>query len=247
MARIGTISAHANDGAFAAILRNAANEQYLLPLFCAPIHHPARFSKALLPLLAAYLRAGWLVLDPFAGVGGLARLGFTGARFVLNEIEWNVITQAQGKCRVVGNALHLPFADETFDAVVTSPTYGNRMADHHCARDASRRNTYYHAFGGVLHADNTGLLHFGAAYCERHVRAWGEAVRVLKRGGRFVLNVSDHIRGGRRVYVAKWHLDTLRGMGLTLCACHTVKTPRLRWGANRHLRCAAEYIFVLNK
>jgi tRNA G10 N-methylase Trm11 len=184
-------------------------DQATLPIFAQPIRHPARFSAALLPIMARYLGAGWLVLDPFAGLGGLARLGVTGARFVLNEIEWNVIANAQGKRRVAGNALTLPFAAETFDAVVTSPTYGNRMADHHRARDASRRNTYFHAFGGALHCDNTGLLQFGAAYCERHARAWSEAARVLKRGGLLVLNVSDHIRDGRRVYVSKWHHDML--------------------------------------
>lgn len=222
-------------------------DQTTLPLFTAPIRHPAQYSDALLPTMARYLRAGWLVLDPFAGVGGLARLGFTGARFVLNEIEGNVIAQAQGKCRVMGNALTLPFASETFDAVVTSPTYGNRMADHHRARDASKRNTYYHAFGGVMHADNTGLLQFGAAYCERHARAWGEVARVLKHGGLFVLNVSDHIRGGRQVNVSQWHRETLCGMGLTLRASHSIKTPRNRCGANGHLRCECEYVFVFAK
>ena len=222
-------------------------DQTTLPLFTAPIRHPAQYSDALLPTMARYLRAGWLVLDPFAGVGGLARLGFTGARFVLNEIEGNVIAQAQGKCRAMGNALTLPFASETFDAVVTSPTYGNRMADHHRARDASKRNTYYHAFGGVMHADNTGLLQFGAAYCERHARAWGEVARVLKHGGLFVLNVSDHIRGGRQVNVSQWHRETLCGMGLTLRASHSIKTPRNRCGANGHLRCECEYVFVFAK
>lgn len=222
-------------------------DQVTLPYFGTPIRHPARYSDAILQTMARYLRAGWLVLDPFAGVGGLVRLGFTGARIVLNEIEGNVIAQAQGKCRVMGNALALPFAAGTFDAVVTSPTYGNRMADHHRARDASRRNTYYHAFGGALHCDNTGLLQFGAAYRERHAQAWGEVTRVLKRGGLFLLNVSDHIRDGRRVYVSKWHLDTLRGMGLTFQVCHPVKTPRLRCGANWQARCAVEYVFVLAK
>lgn len=222
-------------------------KQNSLPQFTNPIRHPARFSAALLPTMAQYLRAGWLVLDPFAGVGGLAKLGFTGARFVLNEIEGNVIAQAQGKCRVMGNALTLPFANETFDAIVTSPTYGNRMADHHRARDASKRNTYYHAFRGALHADNTGLLQFGAVYCERHARAWGESVRVLKQGGLFVLNVSDHIRGGRQVDVSQWHRETLCGMGLTLRASHRVPTPRNRFGANGNLRCEYEFVFVFDK
>lgn len=36
---------------------------------------------------------------------------------------------------IVGNALALPFPDATFDAIATSPTYGNRMADSHNAQE----------------------------------------------------------------------------------------------------------------
>lgn len=46
---------------------------------------------------------------------------------------------------IVGNALYLPFRDRAFDGIVTSPCYGNRMADHHDARDDSKRNTYTHS------------------------------------------------------------------------------------------------------
>jgi len=222
------------------------DSQCVLPMLTTPIRHPARYTHAILETIAPYLKKGWRVLDPFAGVGGLARLGYTGARVYLNELEPVCISQAAGGCRVNGNAFALPFAGETFDAVATSPTYGNRIADHHQARDASRRNTYFHALG-ALHPDNTGLLHFGAAYCERHTRAWCEAHRVLKVGGLFLLNVSDHIRAGQRVYVSKWHYDTARAVGFRLLACHAVKTPRNRYGANGQLRCPVEYIFVFQK
>ena len=43
-----------------------------LPHFAAPIRHPARYSDAILQTMARYLRAGWLVLDPFAGAGTTA-------------------------------------------------------------------------------------------------------------------------------------------------------------------------------
>ena len=43
----------------------------MLPTFAEPIRHPARYSDALLPVMAPYLANGMLVLDPFGGVGGI--------------------------------------------------------------------------------------------------------------------------------------------------------------------------------
>jgi tRNA G10 N-methylase Trm11 len=95
---------------------------------------------------------------------------------------------------VVGDALALPFPDATFDAVVTSPTYGNRMADHHHARDGSLRYSYTHTLGRSLHPNNSGTLHWGAEYQRFHSLAWREVWRVVRPGGRFVLNIKDHVR-----------------------------------------------------
>jgi len=44
----------------------------------------------------------------------------------------------------VGNALSLPFEDDSFDAVCTSPTYGNRLAENHDAYDPQARRSYKH-------------------------------------------------------------------------------------------------------
>jgi tRNA G10 N-methylase Trm11 len=83
----------------------------------------------------------------------------------------------------------LPFADASIDAIVTSPTYGNRLADHHRASDPLLRRSYTHDLGRPLHSENSGAMQWGDAYRAFHRRAWAEAVRVLKPGGRFVLNV----------------------------------------------------------
>ena len=82
---------------------------------------------------------------------------------------------------IVGNALALPMEwTNCFDMVITSPTYGNRMADHHNARDGSKRLTYTHQLGRPLSETNSGRMHWGQDYKDFHVRAWSEVDRVLK-------------------------------------------------------------------
>ncbi len=132
------------------------------------------------------------------------------------EPEWASLN----KRTVVGNALALSFGDGDFDAVVTSPTYGNRLADSHNAKDGSLRRSYTHDLGRKLSGDNSGSMHWGDEYREFHHRAWTEAARVLRPGGRLVLNISDHIRKGRRQYVSSWHVETLISLGLALVDRH---------------------------
>ena len=208
------------------------------------VRHPARYSAELLPTLALYLHGCTRILDPFGGVGGIYALApfLPGCQIEAVEIEpeWagqdHRITQA--------SALALPWPDETFDAVCTSPCYGNRMADHHEARDASRRNTYRHALGRPLHPDNAGALQWGDAYRAFHLRAWAEARRVLSPGGRFVLNVKDHYRAGVLQPVTDWHVQALTGTGFHLVKRIEIECPGQRCGANGHLRAPVESVIL---
>ena len=110
--------------------------------------HPAPFTDALLPILAELLPEspvpsedggsgpGTLrVLDPFAGTGKIARLRawFPQAEFYGYEIEpeWAEQARANGLCVTTGDSRQMHYPDAMFDAICTSPTYGNRMADHH--------------------------------------------------------------------------------------------------------------------
>jgi tRNA G10 N-methylase Trm11 len=103
-----------------------------------------------LQVLAALVEGYERVLDPFAGTGRIHELeNWT----VGVEIEPEWATMRDGT--IVANALNLPFRDASFDAVVTSPTYGNRLADHHDARDSSRRHSYKHDLGRDLHSENS--------------------------------------------------------------------------------------------
>lgn len=191
-----------------------------------------------------------VALDPFAGTGKVHLLERKGLRTVGIEIEpeWAEIHPQT----VVGNALHLPFPDSTFDAVVTSPCYGNRMADSHDAKDDSKRNTYTHVLGRKLHSDNSGAMQWGDEYRHFHLRAWMEAFRVLKptRGARqrlMIVNISNHIRNGEEIDVTGWHLQALESVGFKLQKVREVRTSRLREGANGDLRCDFESVGIFTR
>ncbi|MHB1710662.1 MAG: TRM11 family methyltransferase [Acidimicrobiales bacterium] len=222
--------------------------------------HPARFSDPILIAIApvidsevARLGRSLRLLDPFAGIGGVHKLarGSDDDRLDLYGTDQSIVTigvelepewAGQHARNVVGDATALPFSSDSFDVVVTSPTYGNRMADHHNAKDGSRRITYRHTLGRPLSLGNSGAMQWGEQYWELHGRAWAEAKRVLGGGGLLVVNVSDHIRQGQVVPVVTWHLDTLVALGFTLERLIEVPTDRMRFGANHSVRVRAEHI-----
>lgn len=85
--------------------------------------------------------------------------------------EWAARWLDGARRNIVGDALRLPFRDATFDVVATSPTYGNRMADHHEARDDSDRGTYRHRLSRPLHPSNSGAMQWGEEYRSIHEKA----------------------------------------------------------------------------
>lgn len=206
--------------------------------------HPARYTDTLLPHFAELLQGSERVLDPFGGTGKIFELEplLPGARIDAIEIEpeWAALHPQT----TLGNALALPWPDGTFDAICTSPAYGNRMADHHDARDSSRRNTYTHAIGRKLHADNAGAMRWGDQYRHFHTLAWTEARRVLRSDGRFVLNIKDHIRGGRLQRVTDWHCEALHALGFVVVEHRRVACPGQRFGQNGNSRVDHESVIL---
>jgi SAM-dependent methyltransferase len=208
--------------------------------------HCATFTDALLPVAFKMLDSVlpeycYRVLDPFAGTGkGVQYLrdGGVAAVGVELEPEW-----AQLSPHVVqGSALALPFKDGAFDAVFTSPTYGNRMAD----RDLrpSVAGTYAKSLGRLASPDSSCHLQWGVKYKEFHIEAWMEAKRVLRAGGYFLLNCKDHVRAGRVERVTQFHAQTLQSLGFTPVRGERVRCPGLRNGRNGEARVDHEWLVL---
>lgn len=230
--------------------------------------HPARYSRQLMPVFAqilAKLPADSLVLDPMAGTGErLDELAgdFPELVFVGIEIEpaWIVSERV-----VQGDATRLPFRDGEVDCILVSPTYGNGMNDYFASDpdDASARNTYIHRAraltgnaGMEFGDDNSARWHFGTErYNEIHLCAWHECARVLRRGGRFILNTKNGVgkarRGGKDAAdmgnVTAWHVGVLELFGLVVTKRFEVDVPGLRQGANADKRVGHEDVTVLRK
>jgi SAM-dependent methyltransferase len=206
------------------------------------VSHPARFTDEILRVMGDLLRVYPRVLDPFAGTGRIHEIDRDTVGVEL-EPEWAACHERTQ----VGDATDLPFPDCEFDAIATSPCYGNRLADHHNATDPESRRSYTHDLGRPLSSGSAGALQWGTEYRDLHRRAWIEAVRVLRPGGRFVLNIKDHMRDGEWIDVTGWHVRELNTLGLRTMAIRPVSTSSLRSGANGALRAGAELVIALDK
>jgi len=216
------------------------------------IKHPAKFNDKFIPIFAELLKHRENVLDPFAGTGKLALIksyGFKG-KIVCNEIE-----PEYSKSLIypvdewhTGDSANMKWAENSsFDAICTSPTYGNRMADHFDAKDKSKRITYRHVLGRPLNPDNTGRMQWGDNYRNKHVVVYAECRRVLKPQGLMIINISDHIRKGEIIPVTDWHKNTILNLGFSLIKELKIETQRMGFGRNGNLRVDHESILVFEK
>lgn len=214
------------------------------------VKHPAKFTPSVIAAIRTIAeleaeRAGrpLRILDPFAAVGGIHVLADDGHDTVGVELEreWaNTHDRTEQ-----GDATRLRFDPATFDAVITSPCYANRMADLYDGRDGSKRMTYRIALGHDLHEGSAAGMQWGPAYRLLHTRAWSEAARVVRPGGLIVINVSNHIRRQVEQLVVEWHLRCLLDMGCQLVEARPVETPRYRHGQNHEARVDAEMLLVV--
>lgn len=179
--------------------------------------HPATYPAAVIAVFRELLRDHEVgdVLDPFGGVGGIHQLAPEFDTYAVElEPEWAQIHPST----IVGDSRRLDdiFPGRQFDAIATSPAYGNRLADaFYNAADPEARRSYAIDLGRPLTAGNGAGMHFGDGdYETLHEAVWAAAVAALKPGGLFLLNCKDFQRGGEVVPVTGWHIDCLAALGL---------------------------------
>lgn len=216
-----------------------------------PAHtpHPAKFSDPIMVeierVLEERVEHGAAILDPFAGVGTIHDLSDRWDTYAVEiEPEWAMQAAERGTTWC-GNFFDLPTADVAgvyryFDAVVTSPAYGNRMADNHQPgpEDTSTRITYRHKLGRPLTPGNSGGMQWSAKpgneYRMFHRRAWRQVAQMLVPGGVFVLNVKDHVRKGEPQGVPEWHRRIVEARGFECVETVKVPTRGMGFGANQY-------------
>jgi tRNA G10 N-methylase Trm11 len=207
------------------------------------LSHPARYPNALIPILAGTVPIDEFpkVLDPFAGTGRIHQLPNETIGVEI-EPEWAALHDDT----ICASALALPFDNDSFDAIITSPTYGNRLADAGYSATPDRRHSYTFDLGRKLNDQNSGGMYWGGRYRTFHETAWAEADRVLRSGGRFVLNIKDHIKLHDRQFVTGWHVTHLmQTYGYSLVWCEDLNTSGLPTVDGK--LSMPEQIFVMEK
>lgn len=146
-----------------------------------------------------------------------------------------------------------------FDVVATSCTYGNRMADKHNAKEDSKRMTYAHTLrrnGEELHPESSGGMQWGEPYRFFHMAAWRKAALLLDMGGLLIVNVKDHVRGGKLIQVADWHRGVIaqlcgRDWKMEICEDVHIEVRGMGFGQNQTLeeglKVDYEHIYVFRK
>lgn len=220
-----------------------------------PVPHPAKFTDVILEeaaqLLLPLLPERGLLYDPFAGVGKgvdfMYACGFDAYGTEL-EPEWADQSEHVGCCNSLSfMRVRLALARTGIDVVFTSPAYGNRMADHHDAKDDSVRNTYRHTLGRELSENSSAGLQWGPGYRDFHTEAWELVYDVLKPGGYFLLNVKNFIRHGNEIHVTAWHVNTLIDLGFEVVDTVRVPVTGNGFGANRGARVTYESLVLFRK
>lgn len=239
------------------------------------VKHPAKYSKSVINLIHREVQrivnngdlGEWHVLDPFGGIGGIFDLHLMERDYEPGELtfkitnieieqEWAEAARCHQRYRGAhDSALHIDFFDyanhpsvqETFDLVIVSPTYGNRMADHHEARDDSKRNTYRHTLGRELTRGSSAGMQWGPEYRIFHHDAWEMVYKLLRPGGYFLLNVKDHIRQGVKQPVAAWHKATCENEGFQLRLSFECPVGGNRQGENHEVRVDHEKVYLFQR
>lgn len=213
--------------------------------------HPAKFTASIIAEITAELMSQGFqgdILDPFGGVGGVhelhdpLNLGWYTYAIEL-EPEW----ADEHERTSIGDATALPLIwANAFQAIVTSPPYGNRMADKDMRPTVAA--TYMKQLGRESSPGSMNHLQWTDPTYQRFaVRFMQEAWRVLEPGGPFLLNVKNHPRNKKVVDVVGWYERTARELGWQVEKITCIPTPGMRKGANRAGIVDAEALIVMRR
>ena len=217
-----------------------------------PPKHYARYSPAIIEAIEQRIGHSKMILDPMAGT--LERLSCLEKPERGYHLVWGVELEpewAEGyehERLIQGDARSLPYDDEFFDAIVVSPSYGNRDCDKTGTWwDNASRMTYAGALGRDV-SDGSGCIKWGPEYRTIHAEAWVEAIRVLKPNGLFFINLKNFVQRGAIVRMAAWHKGTLIKYGLEEIDDTAVPARGRPSGANYDVRAEdTEKIYVFQK
>ena len=215
--------------------------------------HFARYSPKVVQAIGERLAPKQTILDPMAGTLerlAVLELAINGSHDVYGvelEPEWASYSHPRLAC---GDARDLRFLQQKFDVIAVSPSWGNRDADRTGEWwDNADRRTYAAALGRNVTRGSLCLPFDDVEYKRGHRAAWTECARVLRPGGRFFINVKDHIRNGKEVHVSAWHWAVLHSLGLHPLPLEHLKLHTLgrMSGANHTARVTVENLYVFKK
>lgn len=245
-----------------------------------PVDHPAKWSQPVLDQIAEYVQAEAAlqerrlrVLDPFAGVGRQRLEDAIGLASAIEVVGVELQPEWGDDKTVQGDATSLPAEwSGQFGVVATSPTFGNRMADHHQAADTCKtcggngrvvddrqcptckgtcvswRNTYAHSLrrqGGDLVRGSAAGMAWGYEYRQLHELAVMEMLRVTVEGGLLLVNMSNHLVTGYEQQVVEWWVNQFLHRYCTIVEVRRVQTRRQRNGANGEQRVDGEVVIAM--
>lgn len=216
------------------------------------VNHPAKYTDALLPVFIEMLSDSKKCLDPFAGTGKIFEIQNSLPNLEIHAVEIEPEWANMDKRMIIGDALNLPYSDNSFDAILTSPTYSNSMGGK-MSKDIDEGKWKRIKYADYLHRNlspnNSANFQWGEKYRNFHELAWKECKRVLCNNGIFILNIKNHIRKGEEQKVSEWHIETIENLGFKLLEIKKVNCPSMRFGAYSDRRVDYENVikFKLEK